>query len=298
VQLSPELGSAILSRRIDYARNVDPATFRKAQASKGMKVSSFNQSIIHATYTNTKKKPFDDPRVRRAMHLALDRPTLIEATKDIAAMQIGGFLYPFSDLATPKTELTKRLGYQDDPAAAENEAKALMAAAGYKNGIQGLDYLVRDLAVYHVWSQAVQAMLQQTLNIACNLRYVVESVWFDDIANGHFDLAIGAVVSTLLDPSDYFNAWYHTGGPQNYSSYSSAKIDALIDQIDREVEPGKRQALIRETEMIFEQDPPLLPVAWSKVSDVWYDYVKGLRPDDYFGVFDVVRQDTFWMDKA
>ena len=61
-------------------------------------------------------------------------------------------------------------------------------------------------------------MLQQTMNVNCNLRYVVELVWFDDIANGHFDLAIGAVVSTLLDPSDYFNAWYHTGGPQNYSS--------------------------------------------------------------------------------
>jgi peptide/nickel transport system substrate-binding protein len=39
---------------------------------------------------------------------------------------------------------------------------------------------------------------------------VVESVWFDDIANGHFDLAIGAVVSTLLDPSDYFDVWYRT----------------------------------------------------------------------------------------
>ena len=30
---------------------------------------------------------------------------------------------------------------------------------------------------------------------------------------GHYDLAIGAVVSTLLDPSDYFNAWYGTGRP-------------------------------------------------------------------------------------
>ena len=140
-----------------------------------------------------------------------------------------------------------------------------MAAAGHPNGIQGLDYLIRDLASYHVWSQAIQAMLQQTLNITCNLRYVVESVWFDDIANGHFDLAIGAVVSTLLDPSDYFNAWYHTGGPQNYSAYSN---------------------------------PPLLPVAWEKIDDVRYDYVKGLRPDDYFGAYDVCRQDTFWLDKS
>jgi peptide/nickel transport system substrate-binding protein len=298
VPFSPELGSGILSGRVDYARVVDPVTFKKAQATPGMSVSSFNQSVIHATYVNIKKKPFDDPRVRRAMHLALDRPILIEAIKDVAPMQIGGFLYPFSDLATPRAELVKRIGYQDDPSAAEKEAKALMAAAGYKDGIKGLDYLIRDLASYRVWSQAIQAMLQQTLNIQCNLRNVVESVWFDDIANGHFDLAIGAVVSTLLDPSDYFNAWYHTGGPQNYSSYSNVKFDVILDQIDREVDPAKRQALIRESEMIFEQDPPLLPVAWEKIDDVWYNYVKGLRPDDYFGAYDVCRQDTFWLDKS
>jgi peptide/nickel transport system substrate-binding protein len=298
VPFSPELGSGILSGRVDYGRVTDPVTFKKAQATKGMKVSSFNQSVIHATYTNTKRGPLADPRVRRAMHLALDRPTLIEAIKDVAPMQIGGFMYPFSDLATPKAELVKRLGYQDDPTAAEKEAKSLMAAAGHPNGIQGLDYLIRDLASYHVWSQAIQAMLQQTLNITCNLRYVVESVWFDDIANGHFDLAIGAVVSTLLDPSDYFNAWYHTDGPQNYSAYSNAKVDALIEQIDREVDPGKRQTLIREAEAIYEQDPPLLPVAWEKIDDIWYDYVKGLRPDDYFGAYDVCRQDTFWLQKT
>ncbi len=107
VPFSPELGSGILSGRVDYGRVTDPVTFKKAQATKGMKVSSFNQSVIHATYTNTKKQPMADPRVRRAMHLALDRPTLIEAIKDVAPMQIGGFMYPFSDLATPKAELVK-----------------------------------------------------------------------------------------------------------------------------------------------------------------------------------------------
>ena len=288
----------ILAGRVDYGRVTDPVTVKKAQATKGMNISQFNQSVIQATYTNTKKGPMADPRVRRAMHLALDRPTLIEAIKDVAPMQIGGFMYPFSDLATPKAELCSVSAIRKIPRRPKKEAKSLMAAAGYPNGIQGMDYLIRDLASYHVWSQAIQAMLQQTLNITCNLRYVVKSVWFDDIANGHFDLAIGAVVSTLLDPSDYFNAWYHTGGPQNYSAYSNAKVDALIGQIDREVDPAKRQALIRETEAIFEQDPPLLPVAWEKIDDIWYDYVKGLRPDDYFGAYDVCREDTFWMDKT
>ena len=76
------------------------------------------------------------------------------------------------------------------------------------DGIKGLDFLVRDVASFKLWAQAIQAMLQEALNVECNLRTVVESVWFDDIASGNYDLAIGAVVSTLLDPSDYFNAWY------------------------------------------------------------------------------------------
>jgi hypothetical protein len=48
----------------------------------------------------------------------------------------------------------------------------------------------------------------------------------------------------------------------------------------------------------MEQDPPLLPVAWERINDVWYNYVKGHVPYEYFGVYDVVRLDTFWLDKA
>ena len=164
--------------------------------------------------------------------------------------------------------------------------------------MNGLDFLVRDVPSFKLWAQAIQAMLQEGLNVQCNLRTTVELVWFDDTANGHFDLAIGAIVSTLLDPSDYFNAWYRTGGPQNYSMWHNEKFDALVDQIDREVDPAKRHELVRQAEDIMEQDPPVLPVAWEKINDVWYDYVKGLDPYDFFGVYDVVRQDTVWLDKA
>ena len=295
---STELGSAILSGRVDYIRITDPVTVRKAQAIKGLKTATFNQSVIQGTWVNNKKKPLDDPRVRRAFHLAFDRPTLIDVVKDVTPMQVGGFIYPFSEFATPKAELFKRLGYQSDPAPAIKEARALMAAAGHADGIKGLDFLVRDVPSFKLWAQAIQAMLQEGLNVQCNLRTVVESVWFDDTASGHFDLAIGAIVSTLLDPSDYFNAWYRTGGPQNYSFWHNEKFDGLVDQIDREVDPKKRLALIRQAEDIMEEDPPVLPVAWERINDVWYDYVKGHNPTNYFGVYDVVREDTFWLDKA
>jgi ABC-type oligopeptide transport system substrate-binding subunit len=145
---------------------------------------------------------------------------------------------------------------------------------------------------------AGEAMLMQTLNVQCNLRTVVESVWFDDTANGNFDLAIGAMVSTLLDPSDYFNAWYRSGGPQNYSFWSNPKFDALADQIDREIDPAKRLALIRQAEAIFEQDPPVLPVDWEQIIDIWYNEVKGVNPYDYFGIYDGTHHDIDWLDQS
>src|SRR5215831_18895856 len=160
---------------------------------------------IPGTCPNAKKKPFDDPRVRRAVHLVFERAVLVDVVKDVAPMMVGGFIYPFSDFATPIKELETRPGYQTDPSAAVKEAKALLAAAGYKGGAP-LDFLVRDVATFKLWAQAIQAMLQQSLVIESNLRTVVESVWFDDTKSGNFDLAVGAIVSTLLDPSDYFNA--------------------------------------------------------------------------------------------
>jgi ABC-type transport system substrate-binding protein len=294
---SPELGSSFLSGRIDYARLLDPVTLRRVKQTPGMSGTDYYQSVIQATWVNSRKKPFDDPRVRRAMHLVLDKAVLVEVVKDVAPMMVGGFIYPFSDFATPRGELTKRLGYQADPAAAVREAKALMTAAGQGRGIRGLDFVIRDVATFKLWAQAIQAMLQQTLNIECRLRTVVESVWFDDVRSGNFDLGIGAIVSTLIDPSDYFNGWYKDGGAQNYSNWKDPRFEALVPQIDREVDPEKRLGLIRQAEAIMEENPPLLPVSWEKIIDGWYNYVKGHVPQDYFGLYDVARMDTFWLDK-
>jgi ABC-type transport system substrate-binding protein len=296
---STELGSSILSGRTDYIRITDPVTVRKAKEVPGLKTAQFNQSVIQGVWLNHKKKPLDDPRVRRALHLAFDRPALIDVVKDVTPMRVGGFIYPFSEFATPPDDLSKRLGYQADIGPAIKEAKALLAAAGYKDGLpEPLDFLVRSVPSFKLWSQAIQAMLQEGLNIKCNLRETVESVWFDDTASGHFDLAIGAIVSTLLDPSDYFNAWYRTGGPQNYSGWDNKDFNELLDQIDREVDPAKRIDLVHKTEIIMEQEIPVLPVAWERINDVYRDYVKGHNPADYFGIYDVVREDTFWLDKT
>ena len=284
------MASAILAKRVDYVFATDPTTYRKATTTQGMSTATHYQSVV--------RKPVDDPRVRRAIHLVLDRPVLMEVVKDVAPMMVGGFLYPFSTFAMPPQERDKRLGYQADPEAAIKEARALMAAAGHADGLKGLDFMVREVAIFKLWSQAVQAMLKQALNIDCNLRTVVESIWFGDATSGNFDLAMGAIVSALIDPSDYFNAWYGKGGPQNYSFWDNKEFQALSAKIDREIDTQMRQALIRQAEEMMEQDPPLLPIAWERIHELWYNHVKGRNAHESFGIYDTVRHDTVWLDKV
>jgi len=170
-----------------------------------------------------------------------------------------------------------------------------MAEAGHPNGLKNLSFLVREVATFKLWAVAIQAMLKENLNIETNLRTVQVSQWFEEAAAGNFDLAISAIVSTIMDPSDYFAAWYGKDGPQNYSLWSNAAFHDLARQIEREVDDSRRKAMVRQAETILEMDPPLLPVAYEKIYDAWYNKVHGQNPATYFGIYDVVRWDTVWL---
>ena len=292
---SAELGAAFLSGKLDYARLLDPVSWRKGKEMQGVSAAAFNQSVIQAVWMNMKKKPLADARVRRAMHLAMDRHTLIEVVKDTAPMQVGGFDYPFHPMSTPLAELEKKLGYQRDIKPAVQEARRLMKEAGYAQGIKGLDFVVRDANTFKLWAVAIQAMLKEHINIECNLRVVQISNWFEEVGGGNFDLGISAIVSTLMDPSDYFTAWYGKDGPQNYSYWTNPAFHDLTNQIDRELDDNRRKALVHKGEDILEQDPPLIPVAYEQIYDAWYNKVHGQNPSTYFGIYDVVRWDQVWL---
>src|SRR5207244_12704426 len=217
----------------------------------------------------------------------LDRKALGDVVKDMMPAMVGGFNYPFSAWSPPTEELSKRRGYQPNPQASIQEARQLLAEAGYGKGLKGVDFLVRDAPDLKLRAEAIQVMLKEALHVETTLRTVQISACFDDAQAGNFDLTIGAIVSTLLDPSDYFHSWYGADGPQNYSKWNNTTFEELVRQIDRELDEAKRQALIRQAEEIMEQDPPLLPVSWEKIDDGWYNYVKGHNPYNYFGIYDI-----------
>jgi ABC-type transport system substrate-binding protein len=293
---SPELGSSLLTSKLDYGRLLDPVSWRKAKETSGMQVAEFNQSVVQFVCMNNKKPPLGDVRVRRAMHLALDRHALVDVVKDVAPMLIGGFVYPFHEMSTPQAELiSKRLGYQKDSKPAVQEAKKLMAEAGHAGGIKNLNFLVRDAATFKLWAVAIQAMLKETLNIETNLKTVQISQWFEDAAAGNFDLGISAIVSSIMDPSDYFTAWYGKDGPQNYSNWTNPGFHDLARQIERELDDNRRKTMVRQAEDILEKDPPILPISYEKIYDAWHGKVRGQNPSTHFGIYDSERWDNAWL---
>ena len=98
-------------------------------------------------------------------------------------------------------------------------------------------------------------MLKENLNIECNLRIVQISSVVRRAAAGNFDLAISAIVSTLMDPSDYFTAWYGKDGPQNYSGWNNEQFQRPL-AADRA--RGRRQQAQGD-------DPPGRGRSWSRI---------------------------------
>src|SRR5213596_2506868 len=118
----------------------------------GVTAAAFNQSVIQAFWTNMQKnKALADPRVRRAIHLAMDRHTLVEVVKDTAPMQVVGFVYPFHEMSTPRAELEKKRGSRRVMKLAVQEARGRMEGAGESDGVKTRDCVVREMVMFKLW---------------------------------------------------------------------------------------------------------------------------------------------------
>lgn len=205
----PEMGAALLAGRVDYARAIEPGSFKKAIEHPEIETAQYPQHVIFAMWMNNSRDPMSDARVRRAMHLVLDREAIKQATKDTFPAAFGaGFTYRFSPHATPEEELMQRPAYRYPKDEDIAEAQRLLAEAGYPNGegIPELDFLVRQIAHLDLQAAAIQEMLRAHLNIKANIRSIHISQWFEDAEKGNFDITLSAVVLAIRDPSDYYRA--------------------------------------------------------------------------------------------
>jgi peptide/nickel transport system substrate-binding protein len=290
--------AALLAGNVEYAQTVDPAAFEILQNDDRYEAQPFSSYSYFAVWFNTDREPWNDPRVRKAMWLSIDRDALHEVVSEWLFGYKGGTGWTFPDQAyqLPQAEIDQRLVFNRQ--AAEAEAQRLFAEAGYSDGIDNVDLMQRDPANPHFTAaaQLVQLEFQRILGIESEIRPVASAVWFEELSNRNFDITVGAIASPFIDPSAYLNSFYRCGGGENHSNYCNAEFDALMAQVDAEGDLDKRYDLVQQAAAVLDEDPPTIEYWYNRTLSAWRTCVHGLEGKHGALVHNLDRMDTVWMD--
>jgi peptide/nickel transport system substrate-binding protein len=243
---------------------------------------------------NHKRKPFDDPRVRRAITLAIDRWGTAPALSQVANVRtVGSIVFPGSPLAPSKEELEQIAGFWPDIEKSRAEARRLLKEAGAENlEIELLNRNV-DQPYKYVGIWVIDQL--RKVGIQATQRVVPTGPWFAARRAGDFDVNVGAnchsVVNPVIDIQPYLPSSVYKA---QYGQYEDSKQVELYNKVLHETDPAKQRAAMYEFvkhEMETEAHSPYLLWWYRRVPQ--RSYVNGWKvsPSPY------INQDlaTIWL---
>src|SRR5436190_5764464 len=243
---------------------------------------------------NHKKKPFDDPRVRRALTLAIDRWHGAPALSTIANVRtVGGIVFPASPLAATKEELQQVAGFWPDLEKSRAEAKRLLKEAG----AEGLSFELLNRSVDQPYKYVGTWLVDEWSKIGLHVtqRVMPTGPELEALRGGNFEVALLAncrgVPNPLLDVQTYLPKF---GGAYGY--YDDPDEIGLYDKMLREPDFDKQRALMRQFEkyVVDDQAHQIWIVWWNRIIP-HRSYVKGwkISPSHYVNQ----NLETVWLDK-
>ena len=245
-------------------RGISPADAQKLKGALGDKIVIEESPWLSKldVFFNTKKPPFDDVRVRRALSLAIDRWKGAEALSRIAFVkEVGGVMRPGSEFAIAPDALKKYPGFAADIKAAREEARKLLKEAGqeklkFKLTTRNVEQPFSPVAIFLIneWRQIGLQIENEPLDVSQQkARYLA----------GNFEVGLDANTYEADEPNDQLLIYLSVDkSPVAFAHYTDRDLDALYDKQKRVADKAERITLIRQFEDKVLQESRMVPVIW------------------------------------
>ncbi|WP_270220635.1 ABC transporter substrate-binding protein [Kosakonia cowanii] len=260
---------------IDITYTIPVNQFAQLRKTFGEQVSVEPQLATYYYEFNTTKPPFNDPRLRRALNMGLDKDIIADKVMAqgqrpawvISQPEIGGVKLSPPDYSTWPRE--KRLA----------EAKKLLNEAGFNEAHPlSFNLLYNTMETHQRIAIAASSMWKKNLGVEAKLQNQEWKTMLDTMHTGNFDAVRYAWIADYDDAATFLNN-FRTGSSENTSKYSNSAYDEALDNAAKAKDVAERGKYYQQAEDILARDVPAIPVYHYVRTHLVKPWVGGFNPD-------------------
>ena len=258
-----------------------------------MRRTNVNTNLI----INRDVPPFDNPDIRKALALALDRKSFNDILNEGQA-GIGAAMLPAPDgvWGMPQEVLDTLTGYGPDVAKNREQARAIMAKLGYgPDKMLQTRIFTRDINNFRDPALILNDQLK-TIYINAELDVVDTPVYYSRVFKKDYMIGLNLTGSALDDPDQNFYENYACGSLRNYTAYCNKDLEKNFDAQSMETDPAKRKAMVWAVERKLADDV-VRPIIYHDVGAAcWHPYVKNMTIM-VNSIYNGWRWEDVWLDR-
>ncbi len=215
---------------------------------------------------NLDKPPLNDPRVRRALSLAIDRERFVRDVMHGHQLAAGHLTPPDTAGFTAKTDVKFDLP----------TAQKLLAEAGFfeGRGFPRLEILYNNTEANRIIAEALQQMWHKGLGIDIGLINQESKVWADSMRARNYQIARMAWIGDYLDPSTFLELMTGESG-NNMTGWRNAEYDRVYAEASQTLDTARRYQLYQRCEEIIAAESPIAPIYFYTRNNLVRPEVKG-----------------------
>lgn len=272
--------ASVKNGEIQMSENLPTAEIKPGQEEGFVQIYPYLGTYFYAINVNNNsdklpedvQKALGNKKVRQALNLAIDRPTLVKNVTQ--GGQIPAYSYVPKGIpgGTDGSEFAdKEYWDPNDIAGNIEKAKALLKEAGYPNG-EGLptfELLYNTNEGNKLLAESIQQMWAE-IGVNVELANQEWAVFQDSRSNGNYQIARHGWIGDYVDPMTFLDMWM-TGLGNNDPKFANEDYDNLIREAMAETDSVKRCEILRKAEDILMDEMPIIPI-------YYYTQVKAVDP--------------------